>query len=88
MRVEISERAKKWGYLMWPKDQDDDVETLLGSRQDVRLVFRGTDHGQKRIDWKYRRISIGYRWTRMLPKEFSVFVVSLKKGGVLVIDCE
>jgi hypothetical protein len=61
MIVPITDRARKFGYLIWPSAADQDLRALLGDSQTVALCFQGVDLGNKTVDWKHRRISLGPR---------------------------
>ncbi len=87
MEIAISESARRWGYLKWKKKQGEEMEIFLKGRKEVRLIFNGADHGIKRVDWQYRRISIGYRWTRMIPEQKKIFKISLQNGA-LYVECQ
>jgi hypothetical protein len=87
VEVALTERIRKYGYLYWKRRQDDEISNLLGQRASVDVVFMNADHGRKRIDWQYRRISIGWRWTRALPESKKVLVLKLSKDGTLDIQC-
>ena len=86
MRLEITNRARTYGYLTWPKKLDAEVaKTLSADREAVQVYLNETFLGQKRIDWKYRRISLGYKYTRALPATARYFNISMGKDGCLVI---
>jgi hypothetical protein len=86
VEIEITDRAKKFGYVFWKRKHDQDMSRLLGKRIAVDVIFRNADHGKKIIDWKNRRISIGYRWTRSLDKSMKIFVLNMSKKK-LEIEC-
>lgn len=46
------------------------MKIFTNNVEEVFLVFNGKDVGIKRVDWKYRRISIGYKYTRYLRDEY------------------
>ena len=64
MDLPISDRARRYGYLIWPKSADEEVHALMAGAQTVEVVFNGSDLGEKRVDWRHRRISIGPRKTQ------------------------
>ena len=63
------------------------MSDLLGKREAVEVVFMNAPHGKKKIDWRWRRISIGWRWTRPLPEAKKVFVLKMTKANTLEIEC-
>jgi hypothetical protein len=85
--IPLGDRARKYGYIYWPYKMDEEVKSFLGETSTVNLVFNGAPHGEKNIDWKYRRISVGARWTRDLPKTLSCFVLTLKEHNTLNVEC-
>lgn len=87
MELPITDRSRKHGYIFWSKRQDGDVSKLLKNSRSVRLHFRGSDRGEKNVDWKYRRISIGWKWTRELPADLTTFKLRLD-GRELHVTCE
>ena len=87
VEVAITDRARKYGYVFWPIALDEEMSKLLGKRDAVDVVFMNAEHGKKNIDWRYRRISIGWRWTRSLPKSKNVFVLRMSNPNKLEIQC-
>jgi hypothetical protein len=87
MEVEITPRARLYGYLIWPASRDSEMKALIGNCEEINLFFLGADHGTKRVDWKNRRISIGYTWTRRLHYNKTIYVISFKKPCKLVVTC-
>jgi hypothetical protein len=87
VEVEITKRARQYGYVFWKYRQNDAMSKLLGNRDAVDVVFMNADQGTKNIDWRYRRISIGWRWTRPLPESMKVFVLKMSKSQKLEIQC-
>ena len=86
MIVPISDRARKWGYVIWPKALDDEIHALLGDAATVSVSFEGKNAGSKRVDWHRRRISVGPAQTRGLPASITGFVLEFRKP-VLTISC-
>ena len=90
LTIPITKSARQFGYVIWPPHLNDQVDALLGGASKVHLHFKGADLGQKNVDWRYRRISIGYRWTRRLPNEVSEYVLTLadKDTSKLIVECQ
>ena len=80
MKIAIIPRARRFGYLIWPAAIDNEMKLLMGNRDHIELVFDKAAHGEKRIDWRYRRISIGWRWTRLMPESRKYFNLSVDNG--------
>ena len=85
--VEFTKRARQYGYVFWKYRQDDAMAELLGNRDTVNVVFMNANHGKKKIDWRYRRISLGWRWTRFLPESKKVLILKMSKPNELEIQC-
>jgi hypothetical protein len=85
--IPIAERSRKYGYIYWTSDLDVPVKNFLGDVSAVKLYFEGADHGKKKVDWQYRRISVGPRWTRKIPQGLSKFVLTWKDNRVLSVIC-
>jgi hypothetical protein len=71
--IPITNTARRFGYIIWPSCLDDQMHAYFGQATQVNLLFMANDLGTKNIDWKHKRISIGYRWTRSLPEEKSLY---------------
>lgn len=85
--IPISERARKYGYVIWPKKLDSQIQELLSGRETVDVVFQNTDVGQRRIGWKYHRISIGPSHTRGLDPKIRNFELTSPRDGRLEVTC-
>lgn len=88
LRIPFGHRARKYGYIFWTIDQDGEVEDFLEDAKSVEVWFEHSLLGRKRIDWKHRRISIGWSNTRGLPEKVSEFRLTWKRDGVLNLVCE
>lgn len=86
VRFAISPRARQYGYLIWPKGAESSIRELLGTRDSVRVVLNGRELGDKRIDWRYHRVSLGPKATRDLPVGAEHFVIALDDNERLVIS--
>lgn len=87
VEVEITKRARQYGYVFWKRRQDEAMAKLLRNKKAVDVVFMNANHGKKNVDWRYRRISVGWRWTRPLPESKKVFVLKMSKSNELEIQC-
>jgi len=87
VEVEITQRSRRYGYVFWKSCQDEEMAALLGKREVVEVTFMNAEHGKKKIDWQYRRISIGWRWTRSLPESKRAFILKISKSNRLEIQC-
>lgn len=68
MILAITKSARQFGYVIWSSKTDDSMKELIGDCSEVSVFFNGLYLGVKSVDWKYHRISVGYRFTRALPE--------------------
>ena len=83
--IPLTNRARQYGYLFWPKKADPGIRSLFGDKETIEIVFNGRELGRKRIDWRYRRISVGPRNTRPLPEETTTMTLSVDRTGRLAV---
>ena len=83
--IPISKRARKYGYVIWPKKLDHDVRALLGDVETLIVVMDGRSLGEKRVDWRYRRISVGQSNTRDIDSGRSSFDLTAPVSGTLQV---
>ena len=76
MVLPITKSARQFGYVIWSSRTDALMKQLLGNRSEVPVLFNGLSIGVKSVDWKYHRISIGYKFTRALPEIAKVYKCS------------
>jgi hypothetical protein len=90
LKIPITKSARQFGYIIWPPSLNERMNIFLGGAPQVHLIFMGADLGKKNVDWKYRRISIGYRWTHRLPDEVSAYILVLanKDERTLLVECQ
>jgi len=87
MNILITKSARQFGYILWSGRSEQDIRNLLGNRAEVNIVFNGLSLGVKTIDWKYHRISIGYKFTRALPLTATEYCIALHKDILEVSTC-
>jgi hypothetical protein len=85
--IPITGRSRQYGYIFWFKAIDSKVKGFLGDAVSVGVVFEGADHGVKNVDWKNRRISIGWRWTRQIPQKLNEFELTWKDKQTVSVKC-
>jgi len=88
LKIPITERSRKYGYVFWYKNQDDKVRQFFGETKKIDLWVNNSYLGKKRIDWRYRRISLGWTRTRPLGKDITVYRLTYNKDGALRIVCQ
>lgn len=89
MKVSLpfSPRARQYGYIYWTRADDARMAAFFGDAKSVAVVFNGRPLGEKRIDWQYRRISLGYRQTRNAAADATLFHLSSRTTGALEVKC-
>lgn len=90
LKIPITKSARQFGYIIWTPQFNKKMESFMEGAPKVKLVFMGADLGDKNVDWRYRRISIGYRWTRRLPDNVSEYVLAITDDNErkLMVDCQ
>jgi len=78
MNLPITKSARQFGYVIWSLKNEQEMKRLLSDRSEVFVTFNGLNVGLRTIDWKYRRISIGYKFTRALPDTATFFYITMK----------
>ncbi len=80
MNIRITKGARQYGYLIWNSKNEAGIEELLKDLDKVRVKFNNFDLGEKNIDRKYRRVSLGYKLTRALPVDHTMYEVKMNNG--------
>jgi hypothetical protein len=88
LSLPILNRTRQWGYIFWNLENDLAVRDYLKGFNELEILFEDKNLGKKKVDWKFRRISIGPAVARNIPPTKSEFVLSLNKGGGLVVKCQ
>lgn len=84
MNIPIKKSSRQFGYLIWDKKHDPEFKKMIGERSSVNVVFNGFILGEKKIDKKYYRISLGYKFTRALPSNHNMFDVKFNNDSLEV----
>jgi len=80
MKLTITKSARQFGYLIWNSKTEADMEKLIAGHDSIRVSFNGFSLGEKNIDRKYHRISLGFKLTRALPENHDTYSVTIKDG--------
>ena len=75
----LTRTGRKYGYITWSKAEDSNIRTFLGEAQIVTLLLADGPPKRRNIDWKHRRISVGYSITR--PLSVQIKTIWLKSAG-------
>jgi hypothetical protein len=87
LEIPILERARKFGYIYWFRELDSAVIDFFKDQPTISVIFNGAELGEKQIDYKNRRISLGWRWTRRLPASVSTFSINRKDANTVDVKC-
>lgn len=80
-------RSIKYGYLFWKKEHDPLIRKILGNLEYVHVYLQNSYLGFKKIDWKYRRISLGYKWTKLFLHQCENVVIKKIAQDAIHITC-
>lgn len=80
MKLKITKSARQFGYLIWTSKEADELYDLIQHKDVVKVRFNGFPLGDKNVDRRYHRISLGFRQTRAMPESNQYFVICYKKG--------
>ncbi len=86
IEIPIFDRSRKYGYIYWKNAMDESVKKFLGDRQSIDVWFENSLLGKKNIDWKNRRISIGYKQSRKISESAKLFIITYH-GDELKVIC-
>jgi len=86
VKLPLLNRARKYGYIVWRKKNDFDMQLLLEKMDKVEVVVNNSSIGIKNIDWKHRRIPITYTITRTLPDNISTITLKLDSKKRLIVN--
>lgn len=87
MKLPITKSARQFGYVIWSSKTEPEVKKILDNRSEIAVSFNGFSIGVKSIDWKYHRISIGYKFTRALPINAAFYSLA-RNGEVLEVTTQ
>lgn len=87
IEIPLTERCRKYGYVYWTKELDSTVTKFFAGKKRVTVVLDQYLLGDKKIDLKFRRISIGAVRAQGISKECDTFRLSLEKDGKLRVEC-
>ena len=88
MVLPITKSARRFGYIIWNRSKKPEVEKMLDGLTTVKVYLNGFYLGEKKIDRKYYRISLGYKFTRALPEDAKFYVLKLEDKNKLKVECE
>ena len=68
LTLPLTATGRKYGYIIWGKEVEADLRRLVGD-DTVTLILPGGAEKTQKVDWKHRRISLGYSVTRGLAED-------------------
>lgn len=80
MRLLITKGARQFGYVIWNKKLNSEMNQIIGDRDSVTVNFNGFNLGSKKVDRKYYRISLGYKLTRALPENHNYYSLKMENN--------
>ena len=84
IKLPITKSARKFGYFIWNWKTNQEIERILSGKDKVHVFLNGFDLGEKNIDRKYHRISLGFKFTRALPESHDYYAVTEENGKLEV----
>ena len=85
LTIPFSDTGRKYGYIIWPRGQHEQLRSFLGAVDAVTLLLPGDVRKCQRIDWARRRISVGYSMTRALSLDTrTIHLKTLEPGCIAV----
>lgn len=87
IEIPISDRCRKYGYIYWSKSLDTSLRNFFKDASIIDMIFDGARLGKKTIDWRYRRISVGWRWTRQVASSAQKFILAFDNEGSVKVVC-
>jgi hypothetical protein len=86
--VPITHSARRYGWVFWREEVDEQILEWIGDRVRVPIVFEGDMIGERRVDRLRRRFFIGIPRTSAIAAGRTAFRISyypIKKG--LAVRC-
>jgi len=85
LKINITKAAREYGYIIWSKKYDVSMNELLQANKRIKIKVNNMI-SEKNIDWKKRRISIGYTTTRAIDKKYTNYILRKLSDDTLEIN--
>ncbi len=85
LSLPLTDRARKYGYITWPKARAAELRGLLGDGDNLTLVLPTGREKRGKVDWKHNRLSVGPSSTRSLPPNIQSIRLVLSAPGKIEI---
>lgn len=82
IKLELKNRNRTYGIITWKLNLDFEVKTLLGNSQTVNIQFNGKVYSNRKVDYKYRRISFGKKRLEKVQNDF--VLLKVEKNNLVV----
>lgn len=82
LKLEIKTRNRIYGILTWKVSQNLEIKKLLSNSNFVKIEFANKLYPERKVDYKYRRISFG---KKRMEEIFKNYVTLTVVNGNLVI---
>lgn len=86
MKLKITNTARRFGYITWSKKETEQIEKILAGAETVFVILNGLNLSEKRVDRRFNRISLGYKFTRALPANHKTYSLTAAVGQERTID--
>lgn len=84
LTLPLTERARKFGYVIWPKSREAEVRAVVGTGPVLRVAVGSDAPRNLTVQWKYARIAVGTKWTHTLPATATTVKITSKEGVIHV----
>lgn len=84
MKIPITKAARQYGYLIWNSKTEPEIEKIFKGLDKVKVIFNNFNLGEKKIDRRYHRLSLGYKLTRALPIDHTIYEIKMNDDGLEV----
>lgn len=80
IKLELKNRNRTYGIITWKLSQDFEIRTLLGNSKTVNIQFMDKVYSNRKVDYKYRRISFGKKRMEKVKNDF--VILKIEKGNL------
>jgi hypothetical protein len=81
--LKLKKRNRSFGIITWEYKQDFEVMTLFNKRDRIDYKFNKKIYNNRKVDYKYRRISFGKK--RMKTLVDYDYISLIKTNNIIVI---
>lgn len=81
--LEIKKRNRDFGIITWPYSLDFEIKTMFELKETINIEFGDKIFTNRKVSYKYRRISIGKKRIESLGKK-RYFILKRNKDTVQI----